>query len=82
MTKPKHQHRLAGKAAPRCSRSVMRVLRKLSRVADIRDPYMGPPCHNKQHPDEAEIGGCTHGDDSQKITLGDCRVVRRWLVNL
>lgn len=71
--------RLVSVAQPVCSKTVLRVMRKLARVADIRDLYMGPPCHNKRHPDSAEVGGCTHQEDEQVITLGDCRVVRRWL---
>lgn len=71
----------AGTAAPPCSQAVMDVLKKLARVADIRDLYMGPPCHNNRHTDSAKIGGCTHGDDEQEITLGDCRTVRAWLAN-
>lgn len=53
------------------------LLRKLVRVADIADLYMGPPCNNpKPVPDDRVVLEYQHGDDEVTITLGECRRFR------
>lgn len=54
-----------------------RMLRKLCRVADIADLYMGPPCFNKYPVDsDKSVLFEEHGKDSVHITLGECRALR------
>lgn len=53
------------------------LLRKLVRVADIADLYMGPPCNNPMPvPDDRVVLEYQHGDDEVTITLGECRRFR------
>lgn len=58
------------------------LLRKLVRVADIMDLYLGAPCFNKHPvPDDRVVLYVEHGSDSVEITLGECRAIRAHLAN-
>lgn len=53
------------------------LIRKLIRVADIADLYLGPPCNNPAPvPGHRLVLEYQHGDDEVTITLDECRAIR------